>query len=69
MMLRNNSGTNALPGLKKNLASAKQAGMYSSIDYRVCDLQEWTVEPTNLEKPADDDLPFGSAPSSEMPWD
>lgn len=68
MMLRNNSGANALRGLEKNLTSAKQAGMYSSIDYKVCELQEWTVEPTNLDKPADSGLPF-DAPSNDMPWD
>lgn len=68
LMLRNNSGTNALPGLEKNLVSAKQAGMYANIDYRVQELQEYTVEPTNLEKPADEDLPFSTS-SSELPWE
>lgn len=69
LILYNGANVNALTRLEKDLANAKQNGAYQNTDYRVCELQEWTVEPTNLEKPADDDLPFGSAPSSEMPWD
>ena len=69
MMLRNNSGANALPGLEKNLASAKNAGMYSTIDYRVQELQEYVVEPTNLT-PDSSDLPFSTSASADddLPW-
>lgn len=63
MMLRNNSGANALPGLEKNLASAKNSGMYSNVEYKVQELQEYTVQPTNLEAPAAD------SSNSELPWD
>lgn len=66
MMLRNNSGANALPGLEKNLASAKSSGMYSNTEYRVQELQEYDVQPTNLEAaPA----ASASSSSSDMPWD
>jgi hypothetical protein len=69
LILYNGANANALTRLEKDLANARQNGAYQNTDYRVCELQEWTVEPTNLEKPADDDLPFGGTSSSEMPWD
>ena len=73
MMLRNNSGANALPSLERNLVSAKQSGMYSTVDYQICELKEWDVKPTNLDKPADNtgDMPFdaSSADNGGMPWD
>lgn len=73
MMLRNNASNGAITNLEKNLNNAKQSGLYSNVDYQVCELKEWTVEPTNLKKPASDtgDMPF-DAPASDnggMPWD
>lgn len=73
LMLRNNATASGINNLEKNLNSAKASGMYSKIDYQVCELKEWTVEPTNLDKPASDtgDMPF-DAPSTGnggMPWD
>lgn len=65
MILRSNAGSNALAKLEKDLANAKANGSFSNIDYRVCELQEYTVQPTNLESPAQET----SSPSSEMPWD
>ena len=65
MMLRNNSSANALPGLEKNLTSAKNSGMYANVDYRVQELQEYDVQATNLDKPAESSSDNGS----EMPWD
>lgn len=62
LMLRNSAGSNALTRLAKDLANAKSNGSYASTEFRVCDLQEWTVTPTNLEQPAVDD-------SNDMPWD
>lgn len=64
LMLRNNSSTSALPGLERNLASAKQSGMYSTTDFRVQELQEYNVEATNLEKSVE-----SSNSSDAMPWD
>ena len=70
LMLRNNSGANALPGLEKNLASAKQSGMYSTVDYQICELKEWDVKPTNLEQPASGNKGSeNTSSSSDMPWD
>lgn len=73
LILPNAASANALTKLEKDLVNAKQNGAYQNTDYRVCELQEWTVEPTNLEKPADTtgDMPF-DAPSADnggMPWD
>lgn len=71
LVLANAASSNAIARLEKNLANAKQNGAYSNTEYRVCELQEYTVEPTNLDKPASsvDDLPFGAPSSGEMPWD
>jgi len=69
LVLPNNANVNALNRMEKDLVNAKQNGAYQNIDYRVQELQEYTVEPTNLEKPAEDNnLPF-EASSSAMPWD
>jgi len=73
LILPNAASANALTKLEKDLVNAKQNGAYQNTDYRVCELKEWTVEPTNLEKPADTtgDMPF-DAPSADnggMPWD
>ena len=73
MILRNNAGTNAIAKLEKDLVASKNAGSFSNIDYRVQELQEWDVKPTNLEKSAytTGDMPF-DAPSADnggMPWD
>jgi len=69
LILSNAANANALTRLEKSLVNAKQNDVYQNIDYRVCELQEWTVEPTNLEKPSQDsDLPFGESSSDAMPW-
>ena len=73
LVLSNAANANALTRLEKDLVNAKQNGAYQNTDYRVCELQEWSVEPTNLDKPASDtgDMPFDapSADNSGMPWD
>lgn len=73
LILPNAASANALTKLEKDLVNAKQNGAYQNTDYRVCELQEWDVKPTNLEQPASDtgDMPF-DAPSADnggMPWD
>ena len=71
LILNNSANANAVTRLEKDLVNAKQNGAYQNIDYRVCELQEWTVEPTNLEKPADasGDLPFGDPSDGKLPWE
>ena len=59
--MRNNASASVIARVEKDLANAKQHGKYSNIDYRVCELQEWNVEPTNLEKASEDT-------NDEMPW-
>ena len=69
LILSNSANVNALTRLEKDLASAKQNGAYANTDYRVCELKEWDVKPTNLDKPADtSDLPFSTS-DDNMPWD
>ena len=63
MVLRKNANAKALSYLERQLTSAKQSGMYANTDYRVQELQEYTVEPTNLESAESSNEP------STMPWD
>lgn len=66
LVLRNNANANAFAKAEKDLASAKTAGKYSNIDYKVQELQEYDVQPTNLETAGNK----GSEDSSnDMPWD
>lgn len=70
LIMANSANSNAVTALERNLASAKQNGAYQNVDYRVCELQEWSVEPTNLEKKEEGgDLPFETSSSGDMPWD
>ena len=74
LVLYNNANANAVTRLEKDLANAKQNGAYQTTDYRVQELQEWNVQPTNLEKPASDtdNMPFdtpSAGSESGMPWD
>lgn len=67
MILHNSAGSKALEKLEKELASAKDNGSYASTDFRVQELSEYTVEPTNL-----DNAPADAASESavgDMPWD
>lgn len=66
LILPNAANANALTRLEKDLVNAKQNGAYQNTDYRVCELQEWTVEPTNLEKPAET---ASESSESGLPWD
>jgi hypothetical protein len=70
LIMANSANSNAVTALERNLASAKQNGAYQNVDYRVCELQEWSVEPTNLEKKEEGgDLPFETSSTGDMPWD
>lgn len=62
LILRNNAGSSAIARMEKDLISLKAAGSYPTTEFKVAELQEYTVEATNLEKPVEDT-------SSEMPWD
>lgn len=71
MVLYNSAGSKALGKLEKDLTNAKNNGSYASTDFRVQELSEYSVEPTN----------FSSAPTTttggqgsevsmgDMPWD
>lgn len=66
LILRNNANANSIAKAAKDLESAKRAGKYANIDYRVQELAEYDVQPTNLESPS---VAKGSEDSSMMPWD
>jgi len=60
MILPNYS--NSLNKLEKRLADAKNAGSFPNTEYKVCPLQEYVVEASNLNAVAEEN-------SSAMPWD
>lgn len=64
-ILKNGTGSNAITKLEKSLFNAKQAGSYANTEFKVQELQEYSVEPTNL------DTPQNTSTGSEdaMPWD
>lgn len=64
MVLRNSAGSKALLKLEKDILAAKAAGSFPTTEYRVQELAEYTVEPTNLEN-----TPVAEDTASEMPWD
>lgn len=65
-ILRNSAGSNQLARLEKNLLNAKQAGSYASTEFKVQELQEYNVEPTNLDQ-SQQQVSQGS--EDTMPWD
>lgn len=64
LILFNNAGSSALARLEKNLAGAKDAGSYSSTEFKVQELAEFDVTPTDLSSnsaeadSSDDSLPW-----------
>lgn len=64
-VLRNNAGSMAYERLNKALANAKQAGSYANTEFKVQELAEYTVEPTDLSKPQT----TTSGSEDDMPWD
>lgn len=63
-ILSNNAGPAALFKAEQALDRLKQAGGYPNTEFKIQELTEFEVEPTNLDSPvkSDDD-------SSELPWD
>lgn len=48
MTLKNNAGPKAFANLEKQLIEAKNRGSFANVDYRVQELQEYTVEATPI---------------------
>lgn len=71
MVLYNSAGSKALSKLEKDLANAKNSGSYASTDFRVQELSEYSVEPTNFSSaPTTSTGGQGSEVSmGDMPWD
>lgn len=68
LILRNSANASALTKLEKDLANAKQNGAYATTEFKVQELQEYVVTPTNLVDTSAGNV--AAAPSdSEMPWD
>lgn len=64
LTMRNSANASVMAQVERDLANAKAHNKYSKIDYRICELQEYTVEPTNLAAPAAE-----ADQSNAMPWD
>lgn len=63
--LRNNAGSKAIARLEKILADAKNAGAFTNTEYKVQELQEYTVQPTDFSAEA----PETDSSSSDLPWE
>ena len=68
LILPNNAGSNAVAKLASRLAEMKANDSYANTDFRVQELQEFDVQPPNLDKPAHQDSEDTSS-NSAMPWD
>lgn len=68
MMLNNAAGSNAVSKLAGDLANAKNNGSFSNVDYRVQELAEYDVQPTDLSA-APSGAKGSEDSSSDMPWD
>lgn len=66
----NNAGSKAYEKMEKKLADIKARGSFATTEFKVQELQEWTVKPTNLETPAaTEEAPFpDSLDNGDMPW-
>lgn len=49
LILRNSAGSNAYARADKDLTATKASGSYPNVEFRIQELQEYTVKPTNLE--------------------
>lgn len=67
LILRNNANSSAYAKLEKDLFNALQAGSYAGTEFKVQDLAEYTVQPSNLNKESSSDDPFASS-DSDLPW-
>jgi len=65
MVLRNSAGSNALARLEKELASAKEAGSYSNVEYKVQELTEFDVKATDLSSAPSED---STSTDDDLPW-
>ena len=67
MILHNSAGSNALAKLEKELGNAKDRGSYANTEFKVQELAEYNVTPTDLSNaPEETGTESGSG---EMPWD
>lgn len=63
--LRNNANASAIARLEKSLIDAKNRNQYQDTEFKIQELAEYTVEPTNLDQPA---ASADTSSNSGMPW-
>lgn len=68
MVLHNNAGSKALERLERDLNYAKDNGSYATTEFKVQELSEYTVNPTDLSSAESTDSTSEEA-DSDMPWD
>jgi hypothetical protein len=69
LILHNNAGSNAITKLATRLAEMKSNGSFANTDFRVQELAEYDVQPTNLDQPASGNKGSEDSSSGDMPWD
>lgn len=68
MVLRN--GSTNFDRLAKDLAERKGAGAYPTTEFTVCELREYTVEPTSFAPSSSEQVdPFGASNNQPSPWE
>ena len=68
MVLHNSAGSNAYARLERDLQRAKDNGSFSTTEFAVQELSEYTVEATNLNTPQASSSTEESS-TGDMPWD
>lgn len=68
LFLRNSAGDKAIARLEKTLKDAKDNGAYSTTEFRVQDLQEFNVNPTDLSSKQNNDPLNSVEASDDNPW-
>ena len=69
MVLTNSAGSQSIARLEKELQRAKDTGSYATTDFRIQELAEYSVQPTNLEAAPASSTDAFDAGSSDSPWD
>jgi hypothetical protein len=69
LILHNNAGNTAIAKLEGRLAEMKNNGSYSNTEFKVQELAEYDVQPTNLETASGTKGSEDAGSDNQMPWD
>jgi hypothetical protein len=69
MTLNNAAGIKGYTRLEKNIANAKARGSFANVIYKVAELAEFSLQPTNLEQAPAETAEAPSESDNDMPWD